>query len=145
MALTELLLRLAIAFMTLLVLARLMGRKEISQMTFFNFISAISIGTIGASLAIDATLAIRNGIIALVAWRIFTIVLGFLDIKSIQARKVINGEPLIVVREGKIMEGALRKAGSTQILCKHCSVTKIYFRSLTLNLQFLKRMDCSPS
>ncbi|WP_332308709.1 DUF421 domain-containing protein [Halobacillus mangrovi] len=63
----ELIFRLALAFLTLLVLTRIMGRKENSQMTFFNFVSAISIGTLGASLAIDATLSIRNGLIALVA------------------------------------------------------------------------------
>lgn len=51
MALSTLLLRLALAFVTLFILTQIMGRKEISQMTFFNFISAISIGAIGASLA----------------------------------------------------------------------------------------------
>jgi uncharacterized membrane protein YcaP (DUF421 family) len=41
-----------------------MGRKEISQMTSFNFVSAISIGTLGASLAIDSTISITNGLLA---------------------------------------------------------------------------------
>ncbi|WP_353739047.1 hypothetical protein [Peribacillus asahii] len=39
MPIAELVLRLAIAFSTLLALTRLMGRKEISQMTFLNFVS----------------------------------------------------------------------------------------------------------
>jgi uncharacterized membrane protein YcaP (DUF421 family) len=73
MSVSELILRLALAFITLLALTRIMGRKEISQMTFFNFVSAISIGTIGASLAIDPNLSIRNGLIALAGWSIFTI------------------------------------------------------------------------
>ena len=72
MPIAELVLRLAIAFITLLVLTRLMGRKEISQMTFFNFVSAISIGTLGASLAIDPSISITNGLIALIAWSAFT-------------------------------------------------------------------------
>ncbi|WP_435925549.1 hypothetical protein [Paenibacillus sp. DYY-L-2] len=79
MAFTELSLILFIAFITLLVLTRLMGRNEISQMTFFNFVSAISIGTIGASLAIDNTLSVRNGFTALVGGSAFTIFLGFID------------------------------------------------------------------
>lgn len=105
----ELIFRLALAFLTLLVLTRLMGRKEISQMTFFNFVSAISIGTLGASLAIDSTLSVRNGMIALVAWSAFTIFLGYIDIKSKSARTTLEGEPVILVRNGKIMDGALRK------------------------------------
>ncbi|HYK71807.1 MAG TPA: DUF421 domain-containing protein [Pseudoneobacillus sp.] len=109
MQIPVLLLRLALSFITLLVLTRLMGRKEISQMTFFNFISAISIGTIGASLAIDPTLSIRNGLIALVAWSVFTLALGFLDIKSRKVRKLIVGEPIIIIKQGKIMEDELQK------------------------------------
>ena len=109
MPIYDLLLRLALAFITLLTLTRLMGRKEISQMTFFNFVSGIAIGTIGASLAIDSTLSVRNGLIALVGWSAFTIVLGFIDIRSKKIREVIQGQPRILIKKGKIMEGQLRK------------------------------------
>ncbi|MGI8314216.1 DUF421 domain-containing protein [Halobacillus mangrovi] len=105
----ELIFRLVLAFLTLLVLTRIMGRKEISQMTFFNFVSAISIGTLGASLAIDSTLSIQNGMIALVAWSAFTILLGYIDIKSKKARTAVEGEPIILIRNGKIMDEALQK------------------------------------
>jgi uncharacterized membrane protein YcaP (DUF421 family) len=106
---TELVLRLSIAFITLIVLTRVMGRKEISQMTFFNFVSAISIGTLGASLAIDSSISIRNGLIALIAWSAFTIITGFLDIKSPKFRLAVEGQPVIVIKNGKIMDKALRK------------------------------------
>ncbi|WP_338472359.1 DUF421 domain-containing protein [Niallia sp. XMNu-256] len=109
MTIPELILRLAIAFVTLLFLTRLMGRKEISQMTFFNFISAISIGHIGGSLAIDASLTITNGLLALIAWTAFTIFISILDLKSQKLRVAIEGEPRILVKKGKIMEDELRK------------------------------------
>ncbi|KAF0818127.1 hypothetical protein KIS4809_2929 [Bacillus sp. ZZV12-4809] len=110
MSVPELILRLVLAFITLLVLTRIMGRKEISQMTFFNFVSAISIGTIGASLAIDANFSITHGLISLAGWSSFTIFLGFLDIKSEKVRMAIVGSPVILIRKGKIMEKELRKA-----------------------------------
>ncbi|NEU32222.1 DUF421 domain-containing protein [bacterium LRH843] len=109
MPIAELALRITLAFFTLFILTRIMGRKEISQMTFFNFVSAISIGTIGASLAIDPTLSVRNGMISLVGWSALTIILGFLDIKSEKARSAIVGQPIIVVKKGQILEDALRK------------------------------------
>lgn len=109
MPITDLLVRLLISFATLLVLARLMGRKEISQMTFFNFISAISIGTIGASLAIDSTLSPTTGIIALSAWTVLTILSGIIDLKSRPLRKAITGEPVVVIEGGKIKDDNLRK------------------------------------
>ena len=78
-------------------------------MTFFNFVSAISIGTLGASLAIDSSISITNGLIALIAWSAFTIFVGFLDIKSPKFRMAIEGQPIILIKKGKIMENELRK------------------------------------
>lgn len=86
-----------------------MGRKEISQMTFFNFVSAISIGTLAASFAIDPSLSVRNGLIALTGWSVFTVILGFLNIKSQKVRQAIVGQPVILIRKGEIMEGSLKK------------------------------------
>ena len=60
-------------------------------MTFFNFVSGIAIGTIGASLVIDPTLSIRDGLFALAGWSVITIVLGWIDIKSKKARELIEG------------------------------------------------------
>ena len=108
MSISEVIIRVVIAFITLLVLARIMGRKEISQMTFFNFISAIAIGNIGGSLVVNSTLSIRNGLIALVGWSIITITLGLIDIKTKSIRELIEGQPKILIKNGKIMESELR-------------------------------------
>ncbi|MCA0173986.1 YetF domain-containing protein [Bacillus sp. RAR_GA_16] len=109
MGVVELLLRLALSFIILLLLTRLMGRKEISQMTFFNFVSSIALGTLGASLAIESSLSVRNGVIALIAWTAFTILMGYGDLKSKSFRIGVEGSPKIVVRNGEIMEKELRK------------------------------------
>lgn len=50
MDLLELVWRISFGFIILFISTRIMGRKEISQMTFFNFVSAIAIGSITASL-----------------------------------------------------------------------------------------------
>lgn len=107
--LIELSLRLILSFIVLLAFTRLMGRKEISQMTFFNFVSAIALGTLGASLAIDSSITVRNGLIALAGWSLFTILMGYWDLKSKSFRNLVEGTPHIVVRKGEVMEGELRK------------------------------------
>jgi len=109
MSFTELSIRILVAFFTLLILTRIMGRKEIGQLTFFNFISAIAIGTIGASIAVDQSLSLANGVYALAGWSVITIIMGFMDIKSKNVRKLITGDPVIVIKQGQIMENELRK------------------------------------
>jgi uncharacterized membrane protein YcaP (DUF421 family) len=108
MNLSELIIRIVIGFLVLFTLTRILGRKEISQMTFFNFVSAISIGSITANLVVSPSLSIRNGVIAIVGWTIFTLLMDFIDIKSKTLRKVVTGDPAIVIKEGKIVEKTLR-------------------------------------
>lgn len=110
MGLSELVIRIAIGFIVLFILTRILGRKEISQMTFFNFISAIAIGSITANLIVSQNLSIRNGVIALVGWTLFTLVMDFIDIKSKLLRKVVKGDPVIIIKEGKIIDRTLRSS-----------------------------------
>ena len=110
MDLTELLVRIALSYIVLFILARIMGSKEISQMTFFNFVSAMAIGSIAANLVVSQNLSIRNGLIALIGWTIFTVVISVIDIKSKTARKVTTGNPVVVIKEGKIIKNAMRKS-----------------------------------
>ncbi len=109
MEMPELLLRVTITFFVLFFLARIAGRKEISQMTFFNWVSAVAIGSLAANIPVNQNLSILKGVIVLVAWIFFTLIIGFIDIKFKGARKLTTGEPIIVIREGKIMENSLRQ------------------------------------
>ncbi|MGG3914350.1 YetF domain-containing protein [Rossellomorea vietnamensis] len=109
MTIIELSFRLILSFLLLLTMTRIMGRKEISQMTFFNFVSAIAIGTLGASLAIDSSISVRNGVFALAGWTIFTVVMGYADLKSKAFRKAVEGVPRVVVRKGEVMDAELNK------------------------------------
>lgn len=107
---SELLIRITIGFVGLFILTRIMGRKEISQMTFFNFVSAIAIGSLTANLVLGQNISIRNGLIALGGWTVYTLLMDTIDIKSKRARKITTGDPIIVVKEGKIVESALKKS-----------------------------------
>lgn len=109
MDLTQLLFRMTLSFMVLFTLARIMGRKEISQMTYFNWVSAIAIGSLTADLVINKEIVIWNGVLALVGWALFTIIMGYLDILSNRIRFITTGEPVVVIREGVIQKHSLRK------------------------------------
>jgi uncharacterized membrane protein YcaP (DUF421 family) len=107
---SELLIRIPISFFILYCLVRLLGKEEISQITFFNFTSAIALGSIAANMAFNKHVSIHNGIFVLVGWSILTVGMEFVSLKSKKARRIIEGEPIIVIKKGKIMEQALRSA-----------------------------------
>ncbi|UOQ45755.1 DUF421 domain-containing protein [Halobacillus salinarum] len=151
---TQLLIRLLLSFIVLLTLTRMMGRKEISQMTFFNFVSAISIGTIGGSLITDRSLTIFNGVLALVGWSLFTVIMGWVDIKSRPARKFITGEPIVLIKNGVLNEKALRKTrldlDSLRVLLRRekvFSVSDVDYAIFETNgkLSVLKKINKQPA
>ncbi|MCU7711637.1 DUF421 domain-containing protein [Priestia sp. JV24] len=101
--------RIACSFFVLLLLTRLMGKTEISQLNVFTFITAITIDNIASSLSTDKRVEIDKGVYSLLGWTFLTIAMGYLGMKSKKARHLITGEPKIVIKQGKVMEKALKQ------------------------------------
>lgn len=78
--------RILAAFFVLLVMTRLMGKKQLSQLTFFHYITGITIGSVAASLTTDNRLPIFQGIYSLVLWGCLTILLGIISLKVASVR-----------------------------------------------------------
>lgn len=97
-------------YILLMILIRALGRKAISQMTLFDFILAITLGSLAAhvSLAGDNTPAATAT--ALVTFAVLGVITDYIHIKSIKAGKVINSEPIVLINRGKIVKPNLKKA-----------------------------------
>ena len=98
-----------IAFFTLLIFARLLGKQQISQLTFFDYVLGITIGSIAANLTTDLTSRAWPHWVGLAVWTILVLALQWLTLKWRYASKYIDGEPTVVIMNGKIMEDAMRK------------------------------------
>lgn len=107
---TEIAVRTMAAFAALLLLTRLMGHKQMSQLTFFNYITGITIGNIAAYVTIDNRVAIGEGLLALAGWTGLTVLAGIVSMKSSTARALVDGQPIIVIKKGQMVADALRKA-----------------------------------
>ncbi|MFT9497345.1 YetF domain-containing protein [Anaerosolibacter sp.] len=101
--------RTVIAYFVLLILSRIMGRKMISQMTFFDFAVGITIGSVTANLALGPYNSIRSGVTVLIALTGLVVLLDFLHIKSFRFRKIIDSEPIVAIKNGQIIDDNLRK------------------------------------
>ena len=101
----EAVIRSAFGLISLLVLTRLMGKQQISQLTFFDFVAAITIGGITADLAGGVDVSVWPVFAALVTFVVLTILSGYLSLQSRPVRKLLQGEPTVVVHNGKILEG----------------------------------------
>lgn len=104
----EIALRALITFPVLLLLTRLMGKKQMSQLTFFNYVTGITIGTISASMTIDQDIPFWHSLTGLVSWVLLTILASWLTLNSRQARGILDGGPTLIIKEGKILEENLK-------------------------------------
>lgn len=102
-----------VAIGVLFTLARLMGKKQISQLTFFDYVTSISIGSIAEEIATDDISEIHIPIISIIIFALFPIILSHISMKSYYARKLLDGVPTILVQNGKIIEKNIRKAKLT--------------------------------
>jgi uncharacterized membrane protein YcaP (DUF421 family) len=90
-------------------MARVMGKKQISHLTFFDYCVGITIGSIASSMAVDQNIKISNGLMALLVWGLFPIVLGYIGLKSKLFLQITDGKSDMVIENGKILEKNLMK------------------------------------
>ncbi|AMO35159.1 membrane protein [Lysinibacillus fusiformis] len=97
------------SFFALLILARILGKKQLGQLTFFHYITGISIGSIASQVAAVAETPFLNGMISLIWWAFLTFVVTIISLKSKKARVLFDDKPTIVIQNGRILEFALKK------------------------------------
>lgn len=105
----EMLVRTTVTFSVLLLLARLLGKEQLSQLTFFNYITGITIGSIAGEIAAHDDTHYLNAVTSLIWWSVLTLVVSYISMKSNKAKELLDDKPLIVIKEGRILEEALKK------------------------------------
>lgn len=105
----EVIIRSIIAFGILLIGTRVLGKQTISQMTLFDFIAGISLGAITANLAFNLAIDIHHLVLSYFIFVVIIFITAYLSMKSRKARKFLAGEPTVIIEEGKILEGNMKK------------------------------------
>jgi len=106
----EMILRVTLSFIVLLILARLMGKKQVSQLTFFHYVTGITIGSIAAEIVSKSGGPFLNGLLAMVWWALLTLLMSFIALKSQKMRVILDDEPTIVMHGGKLLGNSMKKS-----------------------------------
>lgn len=98
------------SFLTLFLLNKLMGNRQMSQMSYFDYVVGITIGSIAAEMATNLDKSWYYGVIAMSVYAIIDVVLSFFARRSKKARELLNGKPIVLISKGKIFKSELKKA-----------------------------------
>ena len=105
--LTALTALLSIAVMFLL--TKLMGTKQVSQMTMFDYVTGITVGSIAAELATELEEPAKP-LTAMVVYGLVAVLISIITCKSLKLRAWITGKPLVLLENGVIYRENLKKA-----------------------------------
>jgi len=103
-------LRSILSFFTILVLARIIGKKQLSQLTFFHYITGITIGSITAEVSTQHNTDYWDGFIALICWTLLTLLVSYLTLNFSKFRILIDDRPTILIQNGTIIKKGMKKA-----------------------------------
>ncbi|MFJ8101176.1 DUF421 domain-containing protein [Lysinibacillus sp. NPDC096212] len=96
-----------ISFFVLLTLTRFLGKKQLSHLTFFNYVTGITIGSMAANMVVLKTIVYTKFLVSLIVWCALTTLISYIALKSGKARTLLDGQPTIVIKKGKIDRKAL--------------------------------------
>ena len=99
-----------VSFIVLFILSKIMGYRAISELSFFDYVVGITIGSIAAEMSTNIDMEWWKGVTAMAVYAILDLVFSCLSQKSSAARQIITGNPIILIYKGKIYKKNLRKA-----------------------------------
>ena len=101
--------RAIVLYIIVLIVMRLMGKREIGQLQPFELAISIMIADLATLPMAETGIPISNGIIPILGLLVMHLVISLLNMKSTKAREIICGKPSILIFRGKIDQKALKK------------------------------------
>lgn len=98
-----------LSILALFLLTKLMGAKQVSQMTMFDYVVGITIGSIAAELATELEEP-HKPLTALIIYGLVAAGISVLCCKSLKIRSLVTGRPLVLLEDGVIYRDNLKKA-----------------------------------
>ena len=92
------------------ILTKLIGYRQMSQMSMFDYVNGITIGSIAAEMATSLEENFVQPLVAMVVYALAAILLSWCSSKSMKMRKIIEGKPLVLLDKGELYLDSLRKA-----------------------------------
>lgn len=113
MSILTIVMRTSLLYAILLIMVRIMGKRELGQLSPFDFVVAIMVAELAAIPMEDGAIPLRNGIVPIITLVVLQITLSYLVLKNEWIRKLVNGTPTVVIKNGVIQIKEMRKSRCT--------------------------------
>lgn len=105
----DLVLRAAVIFFFIFVITRIIGRRELSSLEPFDVILLVVIGDLVQQGVTQADESVTGSLIVIATFSVLTVLVSYISFRSRRARTVLDGEPIVLVEDGRPIERNLRR------------------------------------
>lgn len=105
----DVILRALVSLIALFLVTKLLGKKQVSQLSLFDYVIGISIGNFAAEMTTDLELPYTHGVVAVLIFGLVAYIVSILTMKSISLRRFFIGTPTVLIQEGKILLKGLKR------------------------------------
>ena len=105
----DVILRALISLIALFSVTKLLGKKQVSQLSLFDYVIGISIGNFAAEMTTDLDLPYTHGVVAVLIFGLVAYLVSVFTMKSISLRRFFIGTPTVLIQEGKILMKGLKQ------------------------------------
>ncbi len=110
----DIVLRVSAIFILLYVLLRLYGKRQLGQMTPFEFVALVVVGDFVQQAITHNDFSVTGAILAVATFGFWSLLLGWISYRSDTMRRLLGGEPRILVQDGKLLEQVLARDKITE-------------------------------
>ncbi|MCT4606857.1 MAG: DUF421 domain-containing protein [Marinisporobacter sp.] len=100
---------LIVGFVALFLIMKILGKRQLSQITPFDFISALILGELLGNAIYDEKIDIFYVLFSMVLWGVLMFIIEWISQKFIKTRSFLEGNPSIIIHKGKIDRNELKK------------------------------------
>lgn len=97
-------LRVVLALMFLFAATRLLTKRSLSNLTYFDYVAGVLLGTVAGNLAFNVRIHILNFILSMIIITLIMMLASYLSLKFASFRKFLAGEPTVLIKNGKLLE-----------------------------------------
>lgn len=109
MEIIDVILRCLVSLVTLFLVTKMIGKKQVSQLSLFDYVIGISIGNFAAEMAINLDSEYLHGVVAVIVFGIVAYLVSILTLKNLKIRKFFIGDPTVLIDRGQIIYNNLKK------------------------------------
>ncbi len=94
----------------LFLITKVLGKKQVSELSMFDYVIGISIGNFAAEMTVNLDSQIINGLFAVLIFGIIAYFVSYISMKSIILRRFFMGTPTIIIQDGRLLDKGLKKS-----------------------------------